>query len=98
MTPSLPPSSIPPSSISSSPISSSPISPEVTSFDHVPVLAQELIAGLGLEPKGYYLDATVGGGGHSQLILDALPDVRVMAIDRDGDALTMMTTPTPPWA
>lgn len=64
---------------------------EATSFDpvfeHVPVLAQELITGLALQPGGYYLDATVGGGGHSQLILEALPDVRVMAIDRDGDAL-----------
>jgi 16S rRNA (cytosine1402-N4)-methyltransferase len=59
----------------------------VTSFEHLPVLAQELVAGLGLQPRGYYLDATVGGGGHSQIILDALPDVRVLAIDRDGDAL-----------
>ena len=56
-------------------------------FDHVPVLAQELITGLALQPEGYYLDATVGGGGHSQLILDTLPDVCVMAIDRDGEAL-----------
>lgn len=63
------------------------MSSEANTFDHVPVLAQELITGLALQPGGYYLDATLGGGGHSQLLLDALPDVRVMAIDRDGDAL-----------
>jgi 16S rRNA (cytosine1402-N4)-methyltransferase len=45
------------------------------------------VGGLGVRPGGYYLDATVGGGGHSQLILEAAPDVRVMAIDRDAEAI-----------
>ncbi|NJL82499.1 MAG: 16S rRNA (cytosine(1402)-N(4))-methyltransferase RsmH [Chloroflexaceae bacterium] len=54
---------------------------------HLPVLAQELIAGLGIQPGGRYLDATVGGGGHSELILAAFPDVRLVVIDRDGEAL-----------
>ncbi|MBD0345261.1 MAG: 16S rRNA (cytosine(1402)-N(4))-methyltransferase RsmH [Coleofasciculus sp. Co-bin14] len=56
-------------------------------FLHVPVLSQELIEGLNVHPDGHYLDATVGGGGHSQLILEAAPDVRVTAIDRDIDAI-----------
>jgi 16S rRNA (cytosine1402-N4)-methyltransferase len=56
-------------------------------FLHVPVLSQELIEGLAVQPGGNYLDATVGGGGHSQLILEAAPDVRVTAIDRDSDAI-----------
>jgi 16S rRNA (cytosine1402-N4)-methyltransferase len=56
-------------------------------FLHVPVLSQELIEGLAVQPGGNYLDATVGGGGHSQLILEAAPDVRVTAIDRDIDAI-----------
>lgn len=56
-------------------------------FLHVPVLSQELIEGLNMCPGGHYLDATVGGGGHSQLILEAAPDVRVTAIDRDIDAI-----------
>lgn len=56
-------------------------------FLHVPVLCGELIDGLNICSGGHYLDATVGGGGHSQLILAAAPDVRVTALDRDAEAL-----------
>jgi 16S rRNA (cytosine1402-N4)-methyltransferase len=56
-------------------------------FSHVPVLSRELIEGLNICPGGHYLDATVGGGGHSQLILSTAPDVRVTAIDRDTEAI-----------
>lgn len=56
-------------------------------FVHIPVLSQELISGLGVIAGGWYLDATTGGGGHSQMILAAAPDVRVVAIDRDLQAL-----------
>lgn len=56
-------------------------------FLHVPVLSRELIEGLDIRPGGHYLDATVGGGGHSQLILDAALDVHVTAIDRDAEAI-----------
>lgn len=38
-------------------------------FSHLPVLPQEVIAGLAISPGGHYLDTTVGGGGHSRLIL-----------------------------
>ena len=60
---------------------------EVSEFLHLPVLSRELIEGLNICPGGHYLDATVGGGGHSQLILEAFPDVRVTAIDRDAVAI-----------
>ncbi|MBN3939576.1 MAG: 16S rRNA (cytosine(1402)-N(4))-methyltransferase RsmH [Nostoc sp.] len=56
-------------------------------FSHLPVLPQEVIAGLAVSPGGHYLDVTVGGGGHSRLILEAAADVRVTAIDQDEDAL-----------
>ncbi|MEH2208962.1 MAG: 16S rRNA (cytosine(1402)-N(4))-methyltransferase RsmH [Nostoc sp.] len=56
-------------------------------FSHLPVLPQETIAGLAVSPGGHYLDTTVGGGGHSRLILEAAADVRVTAIDQDEDAL-----------
>ena len=55
-------------------------------FVHIPVLSRELIAGLAVLGAGHYLDATVGGGGHSQLILQAA-DVRVTALDQDEEAL-----------
>lgn len=56
-------------------------------FFHVPVLSREVIEGLAVHPGGHYLDATVGGGGHSRLILKAATDVRLTAIDQDEDAL-----------
>ncbi len=54
---------------------------------HIPVLSQEVIVGLKICQGSHYLDATVGGGGHSKLILAAAPEVRVTAIDRDVAAL-----------
>ncbi|MBE9093910.1 16S rRNA (cytosine(1402)-N(4))-methyltransferase RsmH [Tychonema sp. LEGE 07203] len=54
---------------------------------HVSVLGQELIAGLAVRPGGRYLDATLGGGGHTSLILGAAADVTVVAIDRDEEAI-----------
>ncbi len=56
-------------------------------FNHIPVLSQELITGLNIIPGGHYLDATLGGGGHSKLILDSFPTVRVTGIDRDEMAI-----------
>ncbi|MFN6475660.1 16S rRNA (cytosine(1402)-N(4))-methyltransferase RsmH [Nostoc sp. DedQUE07] len=60
---------------------------EEPTFSHLPVLPQEVIAGLAVSPGGHYLDTTVGGGGHSRLILAAAPDVKLTAIDQDEDAL-----------
>lgn len=65
---------------------------EASAFVHVPVLSRELIEGLAVRPGGHYLDATVGGGGHSRLILEAAPDVRVTAIDRDEQAIAAAKT------
>ncbi|MEC4985011.1 MAG: 16S rRNA (cytosine(1402)-N(4))-methyltransferase RsmH [Oscillatoria sp. PMC 1068.18] len=61
-------------------------------FFHVPVLSRELIEWLNVRPGGDYLDATVGGGGHSELILAAFDDVRVMGIDRDESAIAAAKT------
>lgn len=61
---------------------------ETPAFVHISVLARELIAGLAIRPGGHYLDTTVGGGGHSRLILEAMPDIQLTAIDRDEDAIS----------
>lgn len=56
-------------------------------FNHIPVLSQELMTGLNIIPTGDYLDATLGGGGHSKLILNTFPTVKVTGIDRDEIAI-----------
>ncbi|CCH66723.1 rRNA small subunit methyltransferase H [Richelia intracellularis HH01] len=56
-------------------------------FFHFPVLSHEVISGLAIISGGHYLDVTVGGGGHSRLILEAAKDVRVTALDQDEEAL-----------
>lgn len=55
---------------------------------HKPVLLQEAIRYLVHEPDGMYLDATLGGGGHSAHILDHLSEKgHLYAIDQDEDAI-----------
>ncbi len=56
-------------------------------FSHIPVLSQEVITGLNIQPEGNYLDLTVGGGGHSRLILETAEDVKITCVDQDEDAL-----------
>lgn len=58
------------------------------SFRHVPVLLDAVLAGLHPEAGGRYVDATLGGGGHTAAILQASsPDGKVLGIDTDTDAL-----------
>jgi 16S rRNA (cytosine1402-N4)-methyltransferase len=54
---------------------------------HTPVLALEVVNGLNIRPGGTYLDATAGAGGHSFEIASRLQDGRLVALDRDPDAL-----------
>jgi 16S rRNA (cytosine1402-N4)-methyltransferase len=56
-------------------------------FAHQPVMAREVIELLTPVPTGLVVDATVGGGGHAHLLLTARPDLRLLGIDRDGDAV-----------
>ncbi|PSB00622.1 16S rRNA (cytosine(1402)-N(4))-methyltransferase RsmH [Merismopedia glauca] len=65
----------------------SPVSEASSEFTHISVLSREVIAGLQIAPGKHYLDATLGGGGHSKLILEAASDTRVTGIDRDEQAL-----------
>jgi len=55
---------------------------------HCPVFVDEVVNSLVINPDGIYLDATVGGGGHSKAILQRLsPKGRVIGIDLDDEAL-----------
>ncbi len=54
---------------------------------HIPVLLEESINGLNLQPNGIYVDVTYGGGGHSLRILEQLEGGKLVAFDQDDDAL-----------
>ena len=56
-------------------------------FHHVPVLFNEAIESLQIKPNGIYVDCTSGGGGHSTAIAKRLLDGRLIAIDRDPEAI-----------
>jgi 16S rRNA (cytosine1402-N4)-methyltransferase len=56
-------------------------------FNHTPVLLPEVIEGLNINPNGIYLDGTLGGGGHSEQIAKRLRGGRLIAIDKDADAV-----------
>ncbi|MEL6137685.1 MAG: 16S rRNA (cytosine(1402)-N(4))-methyltransferase RsmH [Cyanobacteria bacterium J06626_23] len=57
------------------------------SFEHVSVLSEAVLSGLNVRAGGLYLDATLGGGGHSRLILSTDETVRLVGIDQDPMAL-----------
>jgi 16S rRNA (cytosine1402-N4)-methyltransferase len=54
---------------------------------HIPVLYEECLEGLRVNPSGVYVDATFGGGGHSRGILERLgSEGRLFGFDQDADA------------
>ena len=60
------------------------------SFEHIPVLLNECLDGLAIDPAGIYLDGTAGGAGHSRQIalrLDAAKGGRLISLDQDPDAV-----------
>ena len=55
-------------------------------FEHVPVLADAVLAGFACLPAGLLIDCTLGGGGHSALLLQANPGLRLLGLDQDPSA------------
>ena len=56
-------------------------------FSHRPVLLDECIEGLAIRPDGVYVDGTAGGAGHSSEIAKRLTTGRLVALDKDPDAV-----------
>ncbi len=59
----------------------------VETFVHATVMKDEVVAALGPKEGGIYVDATLGGGGHTEAILEEAPGARVIAFDRDQVAI-----------
>ena len=61
----------------------------MSEFHHIPVLAADVLEHLTF-PEGQkvrMIDGTLGGGGHSSLLLEKYPDLELLGIDRDEMAL-----------
>lgn len=57
---------------------------------HEPVLVEEVVQGLAIQPGGRYIDGTVGGGGHAEAILaHASPGGQLLGMDADPEAIAI---------
>ena len=77
------------------------------SFEHIPVLRDEVVSLFASVPPGVVVDATIGGGGHAAALLEAYAGLRIVGLDRDpaaleaarerlsafGDRVTLMAAP-----
>jgi 16S rRNA (cytosine1402-N4)-methyltransferase len=59
----------------------------VAEFDHISVLANQVLEHLCPRDHGVYLDGTLGGGGHAAALLACCPTATLIGIDRDSTAL-----------
>lgn len=59
----------------------------VTGFAHEPVMLGEVVSLLADTPSGIYLDCTLGGAGHARALLERAPQLTLVGIDKDPDAL-----------
>lgn len=58
-------------------------------FKHIPIMLNEVIDGLNINPEGIYVDLTVGGAGHSTEILKRLTTGKLICVDQDEEALSV---------
>lgn len=56
-------------------------------FNHITVLLNEAVEGLDIDPTGVYVDATLGGGGHTKKILEQLTTGHLYSFDQDQVAI-----------
>lgn len=67
-------------------------------MQHTSVMVSEVLEALCPAPGGVYLDATLGAGGHTEALLSACPEARVIGIDRDASALALAEERLRPFA
>lgn len=67
-------------------------------FSHQPVLCRQCIAHLAIKPDGVYVDGTAGGAGHSCEIAKRLRGGRLIALDKDPDAVAVARQRLLPYA
>ena len=60
-------------------------------FQHTPVMVSEVLSLFEPIPAGVVVDATVGGGGHAEALLGALPDHELVGLDTDDAAVAEST-------
>lgn len=68
-----------------------------TAFEHLPVMVDEVTRLFAPVPPGLVVDATVGGGGHASALLAALPQIRLLGVDRDDEAVAAARTTLRGW-
>ena len=70
----------------------------VQDFNHRPAMVAEVVDLFRPVPAGTVVDATVGGGSHTAAIVAAVPQVSVLGVDRDPDAVSAARSRLEPWA
>jgi 16S rRNA (cytosine1402-N4)-methyltransferase len=68
------------------------VSAATPAFEHRPVLVDLVVELFAPVPPGVVVDATLGGGGHAEALLDAHPHLSVLGLDQDPDAVDAATS------
>src|ERR1019366_8153613 len=71
---------------------------DVKRFEHATVMRDEIVRAIGPRAGGVYVDATLGGGGHTVALLELEPRARIVAFDRDPVAIEAARERLPPAA
>lgn len=58
---------------------------------HIPVLLEQVLDSFKTLKSGILIDCTLGFGGHTHALLEAYPNLEIIGIDQDSDALAFTT-------
>ncbi len=75
------------------------MSPTMLASAHIPVLVEETVQALAVQPGGRYIDCTLGGGGHAAAILEhSSPGGQLLGIDADPEAIKIARARLERWS